>query len=85
VKKLVVLKDTSVKTGPKTSGTTTKDNRPTWAKRFEITEIAASTNPNEVGKWIITDTRKKDWKGNAKQLGKQFFDSQKMLNLHYQF
>ncbi|WP_265735963.1 PLxRFG domain-containing protein [Acinetobacter sp. CFCC 11171] len=74
-------KDTSVKTGPKTSGTTTKDNRPTWAKRFEITEIAASTNSNEVGKWIITDTRKKDWKGNAKQLGKQFFDSQKDAEL----
>ncbi|WP_227613755.1 PLxRFG domain-containing protein [Acinetobacter ursingii] len=74
-------KDTSVKTGPKTSGTTTKDNRPTWAKRFEITEIAASSNPNEVGKWIITDTRKKDWKGNAKQLGKQFFDSQKDAEL----
>ncbi len=74
-------KDTSVKTGPKTSGTTTKDNRPTWAKRFEITEIAASSNPNEVGKWIITDTRKKDWKGNAKQLSKQFFDSQKDAEL----
>lgn len=74
-------KDTLVKTGPKTSGTTTKDNRPTWAKRFEITEIAASSNPNEVGKWIITDTRKKDWKGNAKQLGKQFFDSQKDAEL----
>ncbi|MEX5287331.1 PLxRFG domain-containing protein [Acinetobacter towneri] len=74
-------KDTSVKTGSKTSGTTTKDNRPTWAKRFEITEIAASSNPNEVGKWIITDTRKKDWKGNAKQLGKQFFDSQKDAEL----
>lgn len=74
-------KDTSVKTSSKTSGTTTKDNRPTWAKRFEITEIAASSNPNEVGKWIITDTRKKDWKGNAKQLGKQFFDSQKDAEL----
>lgn len=74
-------KDTSVKTGSKTSGTTTKDNRPTWAKRFEISEIAASSNPNEVGKWIITDTRKKDWKGNAKQLSKQFFDSQKDAEL----
>lgn len=74
-------KDTSVKTGSKTSGTTTKDNRPTWAKRFEITEIAASSNPNEVGKWIITDTRKKDWKGNAKQLSKQFFESPKDAEL----
>ncbi|WP_242439165.1 PLxRFG domain-containing protein [Acinetobacter sp. YT-02] len=74
-------KDTSVKTGAKSSRTNTKDSRPTWAKRFEITEIAASSNPNEVGKWIITDTRKKDWKGNAKQLGKQFFDSQKDAEL----
>lgn len=69
-------KDTAVKTGKKPVAEKSKDDRPTWAKRFEISEIAASSNPAEVGKWTISDTKNKDWKGNARRLTNQMFNSQ---------
>lgn len=69
-------KDTAVKTGKKTASEKLKDDRPTWAKRFEISEIAASSNPDEVGKWTISDTKNKDWKGNNRRLTNQMFGSQ---------
>lgn len=69
-------KDTSVKTGKKPVVEKFKDDRPTWAKRFEISEIAASSNPAEVGKWTISDTKNKDWKGNNRRLTNQMFNSQ---------
>ena len=69
-------KDTAVKTGKKPVAEKPKDDRPTWAKRFEISEIAASSNPAEVGKWTISDTKNKDWKGNNRRLTNQMFNSQ---------
>jgi hypothetical protein len=69
-------KDTSVKTGKKPVVEKSKDDRPTWAKRFEISEIAASSNPAEVGKWTISDTKNKDWMGNNRRLTNQMFNSQ---------
>ncbi|MCU4438736.1 PLxRFG domain-containing protein [Acinetobacter lwoffii] len=69
-------KDTAVKTGKKPVTEKPKDDRPTWAKRFEISEIAASSNPAEVGKWTISDTKNKDWMGNNRRLTNQIFNSQ---------
>lgn len=69
-------KDTAVKTGKKPVAEKPKDDRPTWAKRFEISEIAASSNPAEVGKWTISDTKNKDWMGNNRHLTNQMFNSQ---------
>lgn len=69
-------KDTAVKTGKKSAVEKPKDDRPTWAKRFEISEIAASSNPAEVGKWTISDSKNKDWMGNNRRLTNQMFDSQ---------
>lgn len=69
-------KDTAVKTGKKPVAEKPKDDRPTWAKHFEISEIAASSNPAEVGKWTISDTKNKDWMGNNRRLTNQMFNSQ---------
>lgn len=69
-------KDTAVKTGKKPVAEKPKNDRPTWAKRFEISEIAASSNPAEVGKWTISDTKNKDWMGNNRRLTNQMFNSQ---------
>lgn len=69
-------KDTAVKTGKKSTTNKEKDDRPTWAKRYEISEIAASLNPEENGKWIISDTRKKDWKGQNRIVTKERFNTQ---------
>ena len=68
-------KDTAVKTGKKSTASKEKDDRPTWAKRYEISEIIASINSEEKGKWIISDTRKKDWKGQNRIVTKQQFNT----------
>ncbi|MBJ8476495.1 PLxRFG domain-containing protein [Acinetobacter bereziniae] len=61
-------KDTALSTG-KTSKTKITDNRPTWSKRYVISEIVSSTNTEDNGKWVIEDSRKSDWKGNSKRMG----------------
>ena len=66
-------KDTALSTG-KSKKTKSNDDRPTWAKRYTISEIVSSTNSNETGKWVIEDSKKTDWKGSPKKLG--MFDSE---------
>ena len=66
-------KDIALSTG-KSKKTKSTDNRPTWAKRYTISEIVSSTNSNETGKWVIEDSKKTDWKGSPKKLG--MFDSE---------
>ncbi|MFW1644279.1 PLxRFG domain-containing protein [Acinetobacter guillouiae] len=61
-------KDTALSTG-KTSKSKITDDRPTWAKRYAISEIVSSTNTDDNGKWVIEDSRKSDWKGNSKRMG----------------
>ncbi|ELW85699.1 MULTISPECIES: PLxRFG domain-containing protein [Acinetobacter] len=61
-------KDTALSTG-KTNKTKNSDDRPTWAKRYVISEIVSSTNTEDNGKWVIEDSRKSDWKGNTKKMG----------------
>ena len=51
---------------PRSSGGKTKDNRPTWARRFEVSEIIAGDG---IGRWTIRDTRKIDWLGQSRQVG----------------
>lgn len=61
-------KDTALSTG-KINKTKNTDDRPTWAKRYVISEIVSSTNTEDNGKWVIEDSRKSDWKGNSKRMG----------------
>lgn len=61
-------KDTALSTG-KTNKTKNTDDRPTWAKRYVISEIVSSTNTEDNGKWVIEDSKKSDWKGNSKRMG----------------
>ncbi|WP_336931474.1 PLxRFG domain-containing protein [Acinetobacter bereziniae] len=60
-------KDNALSTG-KTSKAKITDDRPTWAKRYAISEIVSSTNTDDNGKWVIEDSRKSDWKGNSKRM-----------------
>jgi GGDEF domain-containing protein len=66
-------KDTASTGGAKLNKTPkTDDGRPTWAKRYNIHQVAISTDKQEEGTWSITDSRNKDWRGQAKQIGKGF-------------
>jgi len=56
---------------PVKKGNKSVDERPTWAKRFEITQVASSTRTEEVGRWFIADTKKKDWTGQSKKVGER--------------
>ena len=58
-------KDTATSTGS-TGRTKTKDERPAWARRFDVSQIVAGDNE---GRWVIHDNRSKDWMGQPKQVG----------------
>lgn len=70
-------KDTATSTGKKSKAAAPADDRPTWAKRFTIGQIAGGfdikVNGQDVsGKWTISDQRLKDWTGQPKQMGGYF-------------
>lgn len=59
-------KDTSTPGKKKAAKQT--DSRPAWQRRYEVTQVVTSTVPGEAGRWVISDTRKLDWKKQPKQL-----------------
>ena len=54
-------KDTATKTGSRRARAATPaqggEDAPGWRKRYEVTQIAASSRPGEVGRWAINDKR----------------------------
>lgn len=54
-----------------------KDDRPTWAKRFQISQIVRAAGqinaPREEGRWIIRDNRSLDWNKQPKQVGRDTY------------
>ena len=64
-------KDTSIKTGA-TGLTKPADERPAWARRYDIAQIAKSMDASEEGKWQISDNKQKDWRGQPKDIGRPF-------------
>jgi hypothetical protein len=72
-------KDTAVSTGTRKKDASEEDDRPTWAKRFRIAQVAGgfdvSVNGRDVtGKWTLSDTRTLDRMGQPKRMG-EYFDS----------
>lgn len=65
-------KDTARPLGARTKSEVAETAEPGWRKRFNISQIAASSTADEVGQWVIHDERKKDWRGEAKQVGGKF-------------
>lgn len=64
-------KDTAAPTGARGGAARqAEDDRPTWAKRYEVSQVAASTlDPEETGRWMIRDKRTKDRMGQQKLVG----------------
>ncbi len=67
-------KDTSQPTG-RTGKAKTEDERPAWARRFEISQIVDIQGLPNGGKWIISDKRNLDWRKQPNRVG-GFFDTQ---------
>lgn len=49
-----------------------KPEGPAWERRYQVSQIVSSRYPGEEGKWTIRDTKKTDWKGQARQVGGLF-------------
>ncbi len=66
-------KDMAVKGEPKPKkAKESKDERPAWARRYNIGQAVKSSNPAHEGRWFITDTRSKDsWTGKPKTVGER--------------
>ncbi len=65
-------KDTAAPTGARGSAAReAEDDRPTWAKRYEIRQIILGSDPDDVGNWTIHDKRTKDRMGQQKLVGER--------------
>lgn len=65
-------KDRAEKTGARPTAAP-KDQRPAWARRFQVSQIAKSRNPLEEGRWVIRDTRSLDFMKQPRQVGRDNF------------
>lgn len=65
-------KDTAESKGAKRSPPKSKDQRPAWARRFQISQIADVSGLSEGGRWVIRDLRNVDWRKQPRQVGDTF-------------
>lgn len=72
-------KDTAQPTGRAPRKTAETDDRPAWARRFQISEIVRAGGQigdvRDEGRWVIRDTRSLDWMKQPKQVGRETFVS----------
>ncbi|MDR6453882.1 PLxRFG domain-containing protein [Variovorax paradoxus] len=65
-------KDRVEKTGARTTAVP-KDERPAWARRFQVSQVAKSRNASDEGRWVIRDTRSLDFMKQPRQVGRDNF------------
>lgn len=66
-------KDLATSTGPRAGKADEEgESEPAWRKRFHVSQIVASQKEGEKGRWALHDSRAKDWKGHARQIGDTF-------------
>jgi hypothetical protein len=70
-------KDTAESTGPRRARAAEDDGRPAWARRFEVSQIVRPGGQisamRDEGRWVLRDTRSKDWMGQPRQVGRDTF------------
>lgn len=73
-------KDTAASTGKKGKARTNEDDRPAWARRFQVSQIVrAGGQINEVkdeGRWVIRDKRSLDWMKQPKLVSRTTYATQ---------
>ncbi|WP_295986299.1 PLxRFG domain-containing protein [uncultured Variovorax sp.] len=65
-------KDRAEKGGSRASAAP-KDDRPAWARRFEVSQITKSRNASEEGRWVIRDARTLDAFKQPRQVGRDSY------------
>jgi len=66
-------KDQAASKGPKVARPRSTDERPAWARRFEISQIAKSSRVVEEGRWVVRDARSVDAFNQPRQVGRDTF------------
>ena len=70
-------KDLAQGTGTRSTRGDDGDDRPAWARRFKVSQIVKAAgridSPRDEGRWVIHDSRSKDWTGQARQVGRNTF------------
>lgn len=69
-------KDTAAPTGQKAGRARNADERPAWARRFEVSQIVKSSRPGEEGRWSVHDARSKDSLGQPRRVGERSYASE---------
>jgi hypothetical protein len=62
-------KDMARPLGPRAGKQKPEDDRPGWARRYSVGQIAKSMNKAEEGQWAVYDTKHKNWHGQPRQIG----------------
>lgn len=66
-------KDQAATKGAKAARPRSTDQRPAWARRFEISQIAKSSRLGEEGRWAVSDTRSLDAFKQPRRMGRETF------------
>lgn len=66
-------KDQAASKGSKTARPRSNDERPAWARRFEISQIAKSSRLGEEGRWVVRDTRSLDAFKQPRRVGRETY------------
>ena len=65
-------KDRAEKTGAR-GAAAPKDDRPAWARRFQVSQIAKSRDGSEDGRWVVRDSRSLDFMKQPRQVGRETY------------
>lgn len=66
-------KDQAASKGSKSTQPGRNDERPAWARRFEISQIAKSSRLGEEGRWVVRDARSLDAFKQPRRVGRETY------------
>jgi len=66
-------KDQAATKGAKAARPRSADERPAWARRYEVSQIAKSNRVGEEGRWVVHDTRRLDAFKQPRQMGRESY------------
>lgn len=70
-------KDQDAGGGGRTTRPRSTDERPAWARRFEVSQIVQSSAPGETGRWTVRETRSTDSLGQPRRVGERSYATRK--------
>jgi hypothetical protein len=66
-------KDQDAGVGGRATRPRSTDDRPAWARRFDVSQIVKSSVPGETGRWTVRDARSTDSLGQPRRVGERSY------------